>query len=192
MIGQALREMFEFVGGFEAGFLSAFHGEGIVNQRVARGDEQVAAAAGGAGPERDGQRQGHGHRPHLEAGLVHADDLRVGFQLLVNAVEDGVVVDLHGDQQAGRGNLQRAAGQRHGHVVGWVEREDQAEFAAERVEEVIPFDLGFLFKFGGEFLQPFLRLGQVGLGDFLLRNGPEHRQVQVRENGQRGVGRQEV
>ena len=128
----------------------------------------------------------------LRPGLSTLMTCGLAFNACVNAVEDGVVVDLHGEQQAGRGNLQRAAGQRHGNVVGRVKRDDEAEFAAERVEEGVPFDLGFLFKLGGEFVQPLLRLGQVGLGDFLLRDGPEHRQVRVRENGQRRVGGQEV
>ena len=136
--GMPLREMLEFVGGFEAGFLSAFHGERLVNQPVGRGDEQITAAAGGAGPEFADERNGQGHRPHFEAGLVHADDLRVGFQLLVNAVEDGVVVDLHGDQQAGRWEFpaRRPASARG--FVGWIERDHEAEFAAERIRGTRP------------------------------------------------------
>jgi len=192
LVGNVFGEALEFVGAFEAGRFAAFHGEGFVDQRVGGGDEQVAAAAGGGRAQHSDERNGHRHRPHLEAGLLHADDLRIGFQLLVNAVENGVVIDLEDEEQAGFGNRQRAAGQRDGNGVGFVEREDKAAFAADGLEEGVPFQLGFLFKLSGQFLHEILRLRKTGLGDLILRHFPQQRQIHVRKSGERGVGGQQI
>ena len=146
VFGQAL----EFLGGFQAGVLAGFDREHFLDEGVGGGDEQVTVGRSDGGTELDGQRQRQRPGAHLQPGFVGLDDLLPGVlpEGLVDAVEDGIVFDFRHQQQGGLGDLERVAfaGHGNGDHLGVIERDREAEFAAERGEDAVPLEAGGLFE----------------------------------------------
>ena len=87
----------------------------------------------------DRQRQRHRHGPHLEVGLIHADDLLLELlERLVHPIENRVVFDLGHEDQARLRNLERSGSRkRDAKFFGRFEGQSEPELAAERAQDFV-------------------------------------------------------